>query len=342
MTPAATNDSAPGHRPLRAGLVGFGNIGRMFARFLQTKRGHETRLVGACDPNPEARRMAQDEFGLPASETIDGVLTLRPDLVIIASISSVHAGQVIAAAEAGCHVLCEKPIALTLADADRAIGAVERAGVVAQVNYSLRYIEAYRVLRTWVRDGRFGRILSVSHARTRGFGLYGAGARHPAVVAPDVSGGWTVHHACHGLDLLYWLNGAFRSISAGTATTAANGSEEVVQAVVTFANGAIGHVSDSVCGIRDHYTQIIGSAGSAVLTGEREHTQLRFHAEGAGDDELVAVRDAKDHGVALDQFFACVREGRPSPDSLADARPSLAAALAAQESARTGWVVSLL
>jgi len=341
MTSAITTQPDSARPPLRGGIVGFGNIGRMFARFLRTKYAADATVVGACDPDPAARRSAQSEFALEAVASIEQLLALRLDFVIIASISSAHADQVIAAAGAGCHVLCEKPIALSLADADRAIPAAQAAGIVTQVNYSLRYIQAYRTLRDWIRDGRFGRVLSVSHARTRGFGLHAAGARHPAVLAPEISGGWAVHHGSHGLDLLYWLNGPLRTVTGATATTAVNGSEEVVQAVITFADGAIGHVSDSVCALRDHYTQIIGSRGSAVLTGEREHTQLRFRAEGARDDVLTEVHDVKDHGFALNQFFDCIRRRVPSPDSLAEARPSLAAALALQQSARTGQSVTL-
>jgi predicted dehydrogenase len=322
-------------------VAGFGNVGRSLTRLLQRRPAGEVRMIGACDPAPAARRAAAEEFGLTATESLGELLALKPDFLIIASTSAAHAEQIVAAATAGCHVLCEKPIALTLADADRAIATAEKAGIVTQVNYSLRYIEAYLRLREWAKSGRFGRILSVSHVRTRGFGLYAAGARHPAVTAPELSGGWAIHHACHALDFLYWLNGPFQSICGRMATTAPNGSEELVQALLTFADGAVGHVSDSVCGIRDHYTQIVGSAGSAVLTGEREHTVLRFRAEGAAEDEIVPVHDVKNHGLAFDEFFACIREKRSSPHSLREARPSLAAALALQESARTGRVVAL-
>lgn len=328
------------NRILTGGLAGFGNVGRSFARFLQENRAG-VRLVGACDPLPAAREAATRDFGLVAFARLEELLRLKPDFLIVASTSAAHAAQIEEAAGEGCHLFCEKPIALNLADADRAITAAERAGVVTQVNYSLRYIEAYRTLRQWIESGRFGRLLGVTHARTRGYGLHAAGARHPAVTSPETSGGWSVHHACHGLDLLYWLNGPFVTICGRTATTAPGGSEEYVDALVGFANGATGRISDSVCRIRDHYTQIIGAAGSAVLTGEGEHTQLRFRAENAEADEWVPVRDAKDHGRAFDQFFECIRAGRPSPDSLRDARPSLAAALALQESARTGAVIAL-
>jgi predicted dehydrogenase len=140
--------------------------------------------------------------------------------------------------------------------------------------------------------------------------------------------------------LLYWLNGPFTSVYGRTASTAPGQAEELIQGTLTFADGAIGQVLDSVCGIRDHYTLIVGDAGSAVLSGEREHTVLRFRAEGATADEIVPTKDVKDHGVAFDEFFACIREGRRSPHSLREARMSLAAALALQESARTGRAVT--
>lgn len=330
------------NEPLLRGVIsGFGNIGGALARTLRERLSGRVRIIGACDPVPAARERAARDFGFTATETFAELLALKPDFVIIASISSVHAEQVIAAAAAGCHVFCEKPIALELAAADEAIAAAEQAGVVTQVNYSLRYIEAYRRLHDMIHDGRFGRILSISHARTRGFGLYGAGARHPAVVDPEHSGGWAVHHACHGLDLLYWLNGPFTSVCGYTATTVPNGSEELVQALLTFAGGGIGHVSDSVCKLREHHTQVVGSAGSAVLTGEHDHTQLRFRAEGAAHDEFIAVADTKDPVGALNLFFDCIAKGCPSPHSLRDARASLAAARALQESARTGAVIRL-
>lgn len=328
--------------PLIGCVAGFGNIGRSLTRFLREHRAQKVRIIGTCDPDPTAREAATREFGLRATDRFEELLRWKPDFVIIASTSAAHAAQVEQAAAAGCHVFCEKPIALDLAAADQAIAAVERAGVVNQVNYSLRYIEAYRTLHAWKQAGRFGRVLTVAHVRTRGYGLYAGGARHPAVTAPERSGGWSVHHACHGLDLLYWLNGPFASIYGRVIGTAPGGAEEAVSGLATFADGAIGHVGDSVCGIRDHYTLLVGEAASAVLTGEREHTVLRFRGEGANADEVVPVRDVKDPGVAIDEFLACIHEGRRSPHSLSEARPSLAAALALQESSRTGRVVPLL
>ncbi len=91
------------------------------------------------------------------------------------------------------------------------IAAVESAGVINVVNYSMRYIDAYLKIKGLVDSGQTGRILSICHFKTRAFGLYAAGARHRAVVEPEESGGWTVHHACHDIDFLYWINGPITS-----------------------------------------------------------------------------------------------------------------------------------
>ncbi len=119
------------------------------------------------------------------------------------------------------------------------------------------------------------------------------------------------------------------------STSARKDSEEIVLALVEFDSGAIGSVADSVCGIRNHYTRIIGSKASLVMTGENEQTVCRLQREGKAEPELLAVRDQKRPGGGLDHFFDCIREGKKSPNSLAGARHSLAAALAMRESART-------
>jgi predicted dehydrogenase len=184
--------------------------------------------------------------------------------------------------------------------------------------------------------------MTICHFKTRAFGLYGAGARHRAVVEPEESGGWTVHHACHDIDFLYWLNGPMVAVYAGMQTTVPDkDSEEAVLGHVTFANGAMGVVGDSVCCIRDHYTQIIGTRASLVMSGEHERTVLRLHREGQPQEEVLPARDTKRPGGGIDHFLECIREGQQSPNSLRSARHSLAVALAMQESACTGKVVTL-
>lgn len=327
---------------LRGGVIGFGNVGQSLTRYINGDPSGRARIVAACNRGPANLAVARDQFGLEATPRLDELLDKKLDFVVVASTSAGHADQVAAAAGRGIAVFCEKPIALTLADADRMIAAVERAGVVTVVNYSMRFIDAYNRIREIVRSGGLGEVLVVRHSKTRGYGLHAAGARHRAVEEPEESGGWTVHHACHDIDFLYWVHGPMRRVYARTVSTVPGGaSEEAVLGIVDFADGAIGEIGDSICAVRDHYTQLIGTKASLVMTGESGATVLRLRREGAATDEIVSARDEKRPGGGIDHFLDCVLAGRPSPDDIASARHSLVVALAMRESARTGLPVDL-
>jgi predicted dehydrogenase len=327
---------------LKGGVIGFGGIGQGLTRYINGQKQDQACIVAACNRGKPKLDIAREQYGLAVTHDVRELVDMDLDFVLVVSTSYAHADQVVAAAEAGLHVFCEKPIALTLEEADRMIEAVESAGVVNVVNYSMRYIDAYLKIRDWINTGQMGRILSICHYKTRAYGLYGAGARHRAVVEPEESGGWTVHHACHDIDFLCWVNGPIAQVYAATRTTVPDkDSEEIILSSLMFENGAVGQIGDSVCCIRDHYTQIIGTKASLVMSGEHEETVLRFHREGERAPEIIPARDTKRRGGGTDHFLECIREGKQSPNSLRSARHSLAVALAMQESARAGQVVDV-
>jgi predicted dehydrogenase len=322
---------------LKGGVIGFGNMGQYMTRYINETERLRARVVAACNRGRRGLEVAKTEFGLWVTQDVNELLEQELDFVLVTSTSYAHSDQVVKAARAGFHIFCEKPIALSLEEADRMIEAADRADVVTVVNYIMRYNQGYLRIKELVDQGSLGEVLAVTHSKTRGYGLYGAGARHRAIVEPEESGGWTVHHACHDIDFLYWIAGPIRRTYALLQSTAPRGdSEEIVLAMVEFESGAIGSIADAVCAIRDHYTRIVGSKASLVMTGEDEQTVCRLHREGEAAPQLLPIRDAKRPGGGIDHFFECVHEGRKSPNSLASARHSLAAALAMKESARTG------
>jgi predicted dehydrogenase len=325
---------------LKGGVIGFGNIGQNLTEYINQHKKDEARIVAACNRGKANLDIARDKYGLAVTHDAQELVNMDLDFVLVVSTSHAHADQVVMAAEAGKHVFVEKPIALNLEDADRMIEAVESAGVINVVNYSMRFIDGYLKIKDLVRSGEMGEILSICHFKTRAFGLYGAGARHRAVVEPEESGGWTVHHACHDIDFLYWINGPIVATYATMQTTVPHkDSEEAVLGNFIFGNGAMGVIGDSVCCIRDHYTQIIGSKASLVMSGEHEETVLRFHREGEKTAQILPAVDTKRRGGGTDHFLDCIQKDRPSPNSVRDSRHSLAVALAMQKSARTGEVV---
>ena len=327
---------------LKGGVIGFGNIGQQLTRHVGAAWQGRARIVAACNRGPENLAVARDRFGLAVTRDPAELLAMGLDFVLVTSTSAAHAAQVEAAARRGLAVFCEKPIALTLEDADRAIAAAERAGVVTVVNYSLRFIEASRTIRELARSGELGRILAVHHLRTRGYGLYEAGARHRAVTEADESGGWIVHHACHDIDLLSWVHGPDRPGVRAHHDHRARRRERGAGAGDGGFRRRRGGL-DRRLGLQDPRARDARRRQPGFARDERRGRQHRAAAPPGGR------RPARDHPGARREAarrragpFPRLRlAGRPSPDSLASARHSLAVALAMRESARTGRPVDV-
>lgn len=333
---------------LRGAIIGFGNMGQKVAERVREITWYDAQIIAVCEPSKENRQIARHRFGLRATDNTEELFKLNFDFVVISSTSAAHAEQAKLAAKAGCDIFCEKPIALTLEAADEMIEAAEAAGVITVVNYISRFNEAYIAIKNLIDNGTVGRVLGATHTRIRGYGLHAAGARHPAVIVPEKSGGWAVHHACHDIDLLYWLCGPIHKVYGVTQSTVpdaeepdTSNSEELVSAIMHFERGGYGVIEDSVCGIRDHYTRIIGTDASIVLHGENDRSELRLRREGNDTDELLSQQDRKTPGGGLDHFFECIHSRQKSSASLRSARHSLQVALAIQESARRGDLVSV-
>ena len=142
---------------LRVALIGTGKIavanhlpGISFAR--------DAEVTALCDPNPEALAEASRVSGVTKTWTDPFALIKEApvDAVIVATPNRAHRDIVVAAAESGRHVLCEKPLALTVAEAEDMLSAVERAGVRHMTAFTYRFVPAMRYLRHLVKSGAIG------------------------------------------------------------------------------------------------------------------------------------------------------------------------------------------
>ena len=142
--------------PLRIGVIGVGRIGRMHAELL-ARRVPGAAVAAVYDAHGEAARDVAERLGVPAADSADELLHAADvDAVAICSSTDTHADLLVAAAGAGKAVFCEKPMALTLADADRAIAATRAAGVVLQVGFNRRFAPDWAAARTLLEEGRLG------------------------------------------------------------------------------------------------------------------------------------------------------------------------------------------
>jgi myo-inositol 2-dehydrogenase/D-chiro-inositol 1-dehydrogenase len=268
-------------------------------------------------------------------------LLAQPGLqaLAIATANIAHADQCIAAARAGKHIFCEKPLTLDLATFDRIVTACNQAGVVTHLDFTLRYGNGARRLYNEIRSGRLGCPLSLWVQRCRGYGLWAAGKRHPDIVHPEVSGGWNLHHNVHGTDLLLHLAGErVTEVYCKQVRSAPEAPcEELINALVTFSSGAIGHVSDSISIQREEYMGVIGERGSALLKHGGEFTVKM--EDGSQTQESIALERGLT-AACLAFVDACLGRGNDNIP-IAAGRHGLEVLLAMNRSAAEGRAVSL-
>jgi myo-inositol 2-dehydrogenase / D-chiro-inositol 1-dehydrogenase len=321
-------------------LVGAGRMGSFHGESL-ARRIPGARLVAVADPAPGvAERLGADRaFADPAEAFADPSV----DAVVIAAPARFHADLVVAAARAGKAVFCEKPMALSLADADRAIDAAGAAGVGLQVGFNRRFAPDWRAARALLDDGRLGtpRLLRSVTRDPGGF--------DPSRVAPDTIFNETL---IHDFDTLRFLNPGAEAVEVYATADALvepawreRGLLDTAVVVVRFANGATG-VAEACFEAAYGYDvrgEVFGSGGMATMGDGRRTGMVFSGAEGRSvetarsDQELLAGA----YVAELAAFVTAVRDGTPPVVGGEDARAALAIALAAAESVRAGRPVRI-
>ena len=234
-------------KPLNLGVIGYGHFIR--TNFIKAlKRCEAINIVGVYNRGEERRAQAEAD-GYWATGDLDELLGRKDvEAVLIATANDVHRDHAVAAARAGKHILCEKPMALTLDHIDQMIAGAQKAGVITHVNHGGPYTAAFETLHELVKT-HCGRIMQVWLRNSRHFGTWKMGARHFAVANPQTSGGWTFHHTCHFLNMACVLidsqaNPAVSVYQVSQRSCDEAPSEELVTAVITFANGATAQICD--------------------------------------------------------------------------------------------------
>jgi myo-inositol 2-dehydrogenase/D-chiro-inositol 1-dehydrogenase len=318
----------------------------------------EVKLVATADTSLEAARSAARPWNALAYADYRAVLDRENiDAVVVATPEFMHAEQVVASAEAGKHVLCEKPMCRSLAEADRMLEACRQAGVVLLIGHSRRFTRRYIEVKRALDSGAIGEVRLLRENERRN-------AVHIAQMGqvgirwtpqhwtgnPDLAMGIALSHAIHESDLLRWFTGA-QPVSAyaeHAVTIDGNvGVPDFMSFVIRFANGAIGsgeisyHPPASYPAF--HQLELFGTAGAIRARDHELIGATEYDAEGAhfpGAHELL-LHNHSAYARQLAEFLAAIRESRQVSMPPSEARAALAVALALIQSAQTGYEITL-
>ena len=320
----------------RWALIGATTIAREWMINAIRENGGIVESVMSSDPD-RARSFAA-EFNIPRGTTsLDEVLK-DVDAVYISTTNERHHPECMAAARAGKHVLCEKPLATSYADAEEMVQACRDAGVVMATNHHLRNSGAHRAMRDVIHSGALGRLLAarVVHAGTLpiqmlGWRLHTKGAGAGALLDLIV----------HDTDLLRFLTGdepAEIMTFAQNGGLAIEGIEDAAMSLLRFRSGFLAQIHDSfTTRAQETSCEIHGSEASLICRDNMAQKPAGrvWLRTPDGERELeFAQEDYYVYGVRA--FHAAMRgEGRPAVSG-EDGLRSLAVALAARRSAQSG------
>ena len=283
------NDPDVDTQMLKAAVVGTGFGVLTHVRALQAAGIEVTALVGR-DPVKTANRAAM--FGIPHPTTDRGEAfgSSDVDIVAVATPPHTHGPIVVDAVAAGKHVMCEKPFARDLGEAQQMLAAAEAAGVVHMIGTEFRYGAGQGLLTRAVRDGVIG---------DPAFGLFllqMPSLNDPNAVVPDwwrdagQGGGWLGAHATHVIDQVRVTMGEIEAVSATLSTLSPLGMTAddtyTVQLRLTGGATALLHSSCAAPGQFVVATKVIGSAGAAWLQGDEVWVD-----SGTGPQQLPAPAD---------------------------------------------------
>ncbi|WP_124728463.1 Gfo/Idh/MocA family protein [Staphylospora marina] len=327
---------------IRYGIVGCGHIAKKHVAAIEAADG--AKLVAVCDTN-EARLAEFATGEVKGFTDLAEMLKTDIDVVCICTPSGLHARLAVQAAEAGKHVIVEKPMALTLEDADAIIDACERNGVKLAVVHPNRFRPAAVELKRMIDSGAFGKIGHVN-ATVRWNRNQAYFDQAPWRGTRAMDGGVLMNQAIHNMDLLLWMAGEVEEVFTYDATRIRDiEAEDTSVSVIRFKNGVLGVLEAAVTIYPKNLEEslsVFGEKGTAIIGGPTANWIRHWTFEGLDEAEASAViqRVENDpfgvpgHQCIIEDMNAAIREDREPTVSGIDGRNALAFVIACQRSAQ--------
>ena len=341
---------------IRFALLGCGRIARKHAEILVSGQVEGAALVGVCDVDEARARVFGSKYHIPWFTDKHQMMTslgVGVDAAIILTPSGSHSRHCIELAAYGKHLVVEKPMALTLPDADAMIRACDAAGIKLFVVKQNRYNLPVQKLRMAIDEGRFGKlVLATVRVRWCRTQEYYDQDSWRGTWAQD--GGVFSNQASHHVDLLEWMVGDVESVFAKSATALVNiEAEDTGVVIVKFTNGALGLI-EATTATRPHDLEgsisILGERGSVEIGGFAVNQMKTWNFVDSRPEDEEVVNEYREnppnvygfgHVRYLQHVVDCLRDGGPALVDGLEGRKSLELISAIYESIETRREVNL-
>jgi predicted dehydrogenase len=339
---------------LKFALIGCGRITKRHAQLLGGGDIEGAELAAVCDIVPEKADAFHAEYKVPCFYDMHEMMSeVKPDVVVVLTESGNHARCVIEVAKYGADVVVEKPMALTLSDADKMIEACDKAGVKLFVVKQNRFNVPVRKLREAIEAERFGRMV-MGTVRVRWCRPQHYYDQDPWRGTWALDGGVLTNQASHHVDLLEWMMGDVESVVGMSRTALVDiEAEDTACVVLRFANGALG-VIEATTATRpkdlEGSISILGEKGTVEIAGfaVNEMKTWNFLEEQEDDKDILenySVNPPNVYGFGHKEYYdhvvAAIRDGGANLVDGLEGRRSLELITAIYESIETGGEVRL-
>ena len=342
---------------LRYAIVGCGNFGKQHLDAIMTVSGIE--VVALCDIHTESCEKRKEEFGLSANCYTDHKEMLRNekiDVVTVASSDKAHKEATVDALRAGCHVLCEKPMALFTEECEEMVKAADESGKLLMVGQVCRYAPGFVKAKSLVEKGVIGELYFVESEYAHDYlGREGVDGWRADKDREPIIGG-----ACHAIDLLRWIAGDPIETSAYSNHKMLKNwpVNDTTVAIMKFPGDVIGKVFTSIGCKRDYTmrTVLYGTKGTIIVNNTDPYLTLYLDKiDGApfADGQLDGTEEKlirhlikvsiNNHNVAAEhrQMLDSVLNGTPLITTGREGARTVAVCRAVVESAKTGMPVKI-
>lgn len=321
---------------VNVGIIGAGRIGRLHAEHL-AYRIPDANIIAIADIRVEAAERCGADLQIPSAVQDHREIMENPDIeaVIICSSTDTHAQMIEEAAAAGKHIFCEKPIDFDLARIDRALEAVDKAGVKLQIGFNRRFDPNFKRVREMVADGKIGmpHILRITSRDPE----------PPPIEYVKVSGGIFLDMTIHDFDMARYLIGSEVSeiyAAGGVMVDPEIGKAgDIDTAVITlrFANGTIGTIDNSRRAVYgyDQRVEVFGSEGMIAVSNNSPDTAVYSNAEGVHSSLplfFFIERYTDSYIAEMKAFMECIQQDKTPPVTGIDGRVPVVMGYAAKKS----------